>query len=200
MPKQYATLAGQPVLRRTVEVFQATPGIDGLQVVIAPGDEGHYHTAVEGMNLPPPVVGGASRQQSVLNGLEALDKLAQEEGKTVLFTSHILTDVERVADRVGMIREGSLRVKSSLEELKERTKRLVIEVGGAWEAGQVSVPGEVTRELRGRDLIIVTGSFGPEVEAGLRARHPRLTVEDLNLEDIFCALVGSRPGNGEISP
>ena len=72
LPKQYATLAGQPVLRRTLEVFQATPGIDGIQVVIAPGDEGHYRAAVEGMALPPPVIGGASRQQSVLYGLESL--------------------------------------------------------------------------------------------------------------------------------
>lgn len=72
MPKQYATLAGQAVLRRTLEVFQATPGIDHIQVVIAPGDERHYHAAIEGMDLPPPVTGGTSRQQSVLNGLEAL--------------------------------------------------------------------------------------------------------------------------------
>jgi 2-C-methyl-D-erythritol 4-phosphate cytidylyltransferase/2-C-methyl-D-erythritol 2,4-cyclodiphosphate synthase len=72
LPKQYASLAGQPVLRRTLEVFQVTPGIDGIQVVIAPGDEGHYMAAVQGLDLPPPVVGGASRQESVLNGLEVL--------------------------------------------------------------------------------------------------------------------------------
>ena len=72
LPKQYATLAGQAVLRRTVEVFRAAPGIDRIQVVIAPGDEAHYHAAVEGIELPPPVTGGTSRQQSVLNGLEAL--------------------------------------------------------------------------------------------------------------------------------
>jgi 2-C-methyl-D-erythritol 4-phosphate cytidylyltransferase/2-C-methyl-D-erythritol 2,4-cyclodiphosphate synthase len=72
LPKQYATLAGQPVLRRTLEVFRATSGIDRIQVVIAPGDEGHYQAAVEAMGLPPPVAGGMTRQQSVLNGLEAL--------------------------------------------------------------------------------------------------------------------------------
>jgi 2-C-methyl-D-erythritol 4-phosphate cytidylyltransferase/2-C-methyl-D-erythritol 2,4-cyclodiphosphate synthase len=40
--------------------------------VIAAGDETHYRTAVEGLDLPAPVLGGASRQQSVLKGLEAL--------------------------------------------------------------------------------------------------------------------------------
>lgn len=72
LPKQYATLAGRSVLRRTLEVFQATPGIDRIQVVIAPGDQDHYLAAVGGLDLPPPVSGGGSRQQSVLNGLEAL--------------------------------------------------------------------------------------------------------------------------------
>ena len=72
LPKQYASLAGQPVLRRTLEVLRATPGIDRLQVVIAAGDEPLYQAAVEGLDLPPPVIGGVSRQQSVLNGLEAL--------------------------------------------------------------------------------------------------------------------------------
>jgi 2-C-methyl-D-erythritol 4-phosphate cytidylyltransferase/2-C-methyl-D-erythritol 2,4-cyclodiphosphate synthase len=72
LPKQYAILAGQPVLRRTLDVFGATPGIDRIQVVVASGDEDLYRAAVEGIDLPPPVAGGASRQQSVLNGLESL--------------------------------------------------------------------------------------------------------------------------------
>ncbi|HTB41043.1 MAG TPA: bifunctional 2-C-methyl-D-erythritol 4-phosphate cytidylyltransferase/2-C-methyl-D-erythritol 2,4-cyclodiphosphate synthase [Reyranella sp.] len=72
LPKQYALFEGQPVLRRTLAVFRATPGIDRIQVVIGPGDEAPYQAASAGFALPPPVEGGASRQQSVLNGLEAL--------------------------------------------------------------------------------------------------------------------------------
>ena len=72
LPKQYATLGGQTVLRRTLQVFQATPGIDRIQVVISPGDEGLYQAATDGLDLAPPVIGGASRQHSVLNGLEAV--------------------------------------------------------------------------------------------------------------------------------
>jgi len=72
LPKQYALLDGQPVLRRTLAVFRTIPGIDRIQVVIGPGDEAHYQTATAGFDLPPPVEGGVSRQHSVLNGLEAL--------------------------------------------------------------------------------------------------------------------------------
>ena len=72
LPKQYALLAGRPVLRHTVEAYRTAPGINNLRVVIAPGDEIHYRAAVEGLALPAPIPGGLSRQQSVLNGLEAL--------------------------------------------------------------------------------------------------------------------------------
>jgi 2-C-methyl-D-erythritol 4-phosphate cytidylyltransferase/2-C-methyl-D-erythritol 2,4-cyclodiphosphate synthase len=78
LPKQYALLAGRPVLRHTLEAYRSAPEINQLRVVIAPGDETHYAAAVEGLRLPEPVLGGVSRQQSVLNGLEALAEAPPE--------------------------------------------------------------------------------------------------------------------------
>jgi len=72
LPKQYALFEGESVLRRSVMAFRGAPGIDHLQVVIGADDEARYRTAVGDLDLPPPVRGGASRQHSVLNGLEAL--------------------------------------------------------------------------------------------------------------------------------
>lgn len=72
LPKQYALLGVQPVLRHTLTAFQAAPGIGRIQVVIAPGDELLYQASAAGFDLPPPIAGGATRQLSVLNGLEAL--------------------------------------------------------------------------------------------------------------------------------
>ncbi len=72
LPKQYALLGGQPVLRHAIAAFRACSQISQLRVVIAAGDEMHYQAAVQGLGLPSPVLGGPSRQQSVLNGLEAL--------------------------------------------------------------------------------------------------------------------------------
>ena len=72
LPKQYALLDDQPVLRHTICALRAAPGINRLQVVIAPGDEPHYQASAAGFDLPPPVLGGATRQLSVLKGLEAL--------------------------------------------------------------------------------------------------------------------------------
>lgn len=67
-PKQYEKLAGIPMLRRTVLAFAGLP----VQVVIGPGQEELAAVALAGLDLPPPVPGGATRQDSVRLGLEAL--------------------------------------------------------------------------------------------------------------------------------
>jgi len=68
LPKQYEPLAGRPMLRRTVEAFPGYP----VQIVIGPGQEALAAQALAGLALPAPVPGGATRQESVRRGLEAL--------------------------------------------------------------------------------------------------------------------------------
>jgi 2-C-methyl-D-erythritol 4-phosphate cytidylyltransferase/2-C-methyl-D-erythritol 2,4-cyclodiphosphate synthase len=72
LPKQYADWDGHPVLRHTIAALRASQAITDIRVVISAQDEGHYKAATAGLSLGPPVTGGASRQQSVLNGLESL--------------------------------------------------------------------------------------------------------------------------------
>ena len=72
LPKQYLPLGGAVVLRHAVDAFARHPRIDGIQVVIRPEDRNVYDHALAGIDLPPPVLGGAERQDSVRLGLEAL--------------------------------------------------------------------------------------------------------------------------------
>lgn len=55
---------------------------------------------------------------------EMLDLVRQIGGKTVLFSTHILTDVERIADHVGILSAGRLVVDSPLDELKEQVVQI----------------------------------------------------------------------------
>ena len=71
-PKQYLPLAGQPILRHTLRTLADHPGIDGVRAVIHPDDAGAYAHAAAGLDTMAPVHGGASRQESVLRGLESL--------------------------------------------------------------------------------------------------------------------------------
>ena len=72
VPKQYRLLGGQPVLARAIAAFARHPGIDAVKVVIHADDRPDYAAATAGLALLPPVHGGATRQQSVRAGLEAL--------------------------------------------------------------------------------------------------------------------------------
>lgn len=74
-PKQYESLAGIPMLRRSVQAFL---GWDVVQVVIGPGQEGLAAAALDGLDIPAPVPGGATRQESVRLGLEALADFAPD--------------------------------------------------------------------------------------------------------------------------
>jgi 2-C-methyl-D-erythritol 4-phosphate cytidylyltransferase/2-C-methyl-D-erythritol 2,4-cyclodiphosphate synthase len=78
LPKQYWPLAGKPVLRWAVEAFLGHKAVSGVQVVIRDADRGLYQSATAGLRLNPPVIGGATRQASVRNGLEALAASAPE--------------------------------------------------------------------------------------------------------------------------
>ncbi|GAB6053629.1 bifunctional 2-C-methyl-D-erythritol 4-phosphate cytidylyltransferase/2-C-methyl-D-erythritol 2,4-cyclodiphosphate synthase [Magnetospira thiophila] len=77
-PKQYETLGGQPLLRRTLRVFLDHPRVTSVRVVIHPDDQSLYDQAVEGLKLPAPAFGGATRQDSVRLGLESLAPLAPD--------------------------------------------------------------------------------------------------------------------------
>src|SRR5687768_5845710 len=78
VPKQYRAVAGEPILRRAAKAFLRHPDIAGVRVVIHPDDRALYDRAAQGLELLPPVDGGATRQESVRNGLESLAALAPD--------------------------------------------------------------------------------------------------------------------------
>ena len=79
-PKQYLNCAGRPLIVHTLEALAAAWPFSAVTVAIRAEDRALYHealahlTAAAAMALRPPTIGGATRQQSVLAGLEALER------------------------------------------------------------------------------------------------------------------------------
>jgi 2-C-methyl-D-erythritol 4-phosphate cytidylyltransferase/2-C-methyl-D-erythritol 2,4-cyclodiphosphate synthase len=75
-PKQYVSLAGVPMLARSLAPFLRCPSVDCVRVAVHPDDQDLYARAVAALpdrtRLLPLVIGGATRQASVRLGLEAL--------------------------------------------------------------------------------------------------------------------------------
>lgn len=70
VPKQFAMLAGKPMLAHSHAALSAHPAIDAVLVVIGEGQEAALEAA---LGPVPFVIGGASRRESVANGLAAID-------------------------------------------------------------------------------------------------------------------------------
>ncbi len=76
IPKQYRDLEHNSAARSSLRLFLAHPDITHVQAVIHPDDADLFRTASQGLGLPAPVLGGATRQASVLAGLTALEPLS----------------------------------------------------------------------------------------------------------------------------
>jgi 2-C-methyl-D-erythritol 4-phosphate cytidylyltransferase/2-C-methyl-D-erythritol 2,4-cyclodiphosphate synthase len=72
LPKQYRHVLGEPVIRSSLALFAGHDAIGFVQPVIHPDDAALFQAASAGLDLLPPVDGGALRQASVRAGLEAL--------------------------------------------------------------------------------------------------------------------------------
>ncbi len=118
--------------------------------------------------------------------LEVMIDLIQEEGRTLLFTSHVLTDVERVADRVALLDHGVLRINAPLDEIQRRVRRYALEFAGATPETAPALAGLIrARRRQGRWAATVSGDEGA-VRAALREHGAEVvSSEPLSLEDLF---------------
>ncbi len=142
--------------------------------------------------LDDPTAGlDATVRRSFLRGaLEA----ARDEGKTVVLSSHVLQDLERVIDHVLMLRGGKLEIDAPLDELQQRVRRIVFENRSD---APPAVRGECARRRMGRDWVVETAQFDAELATQLDAQ-PGTRVETLGLEDIFCALADQAEGRESV--
>jgi ABC-2 type transport system ATP-binding protein len=121
--------------------------------------------------------------------LRGIIDVIHQEGKTVFFSTHIISEAEQIADYVGILEEGNLLLSQPMEELKVSVKRIrLIFEERVPEA--ISFPGILSREVLGHELTLVVKDYNPEIKNSLSQYNPKKTeVFDLNLEDIFISFV-----------
>jgi ABC-2 type transport system ATP-binding protein len=123
--------------------------------------------------------------------LTAIIRTITEDGRTVLFSSHLLEEVERVADQVAMIHQGRIVFDASLDEIRATHRRLTLQFAEP-RPGPPPLAGALSWEGAGKEWTAVCA--GPLV--GLRAAAEAVggrVVEDeaLHLDEIFVARVGT---------
>ncbi len=117
--------------------------------------------------------------------LELSVDLIGKDGRTILFSSHILSDVERIADRVGILMAGKLVVDCPLEQLKKRIQKLRLIFPGQAPA-DLHLTEIINQQTSGREMIITAANWNQQKQAVVETFKPSSCTEiPMSLEDIF---------------
>ena len=107
-----------------------------------------------------------------------------ERDTTVVFSTHILSDLERVAFDLAFLKDGKIALAGAMDELLDSARR-VVGPGSVLDACQLN--GELARRRSGSDVSVITQAGGAQLDA-LAAREPGVRVEAVSLEDLFIAV------------
>jgi len=117
--------------------------------------------------------------------LELAIEVIQKQGRTILFSSHILSDVERIADRIGILAAGKLVVDCPLEALKERVKKLRVIFPDSAPAN-LYLTEIINQQTNGREMVLTVANWNARKQTILETFKPSSCTEiPMSLEDIF---------------
>jgi ABC-2 type transport system ATP-binding protein len=119
---------------------------------------------------------------------------ARDAGQTVFLSSHILSEVEALCDRVGILRQGRLVEMGTLADMRHLSALTVEATFDGAVPDVASVPGVSHVEVTGRVLRCqVRGPVGPLLDALVAAGVSHLVSREPSLEELFLAHYGSAP-------
>ena len=137
-PKQYQLIGGKPVIWWTLKAFADHPEIAHVQVVVGEGQQDEFAAAVEGLDLPPHVIGGATRQDSCRIGVEACNlaapkKLLIHDAARPFISAELISEVIARLDHTDAVIPG-LRIAETLKLAPDGTIRKTIDIPLEWSA------------------------------------------------------------------
>lgn len=221
IPKQYRLLAGLPVIARTISVFEESPSIEGI-IVVVPADhrEGLFRDAIAARGfskIRSVVSGGATRQESVRNALAVVDDsvgiIAVHDGVRPLVTVELIDRCVREARRYGAVAPG-VPVADTVKSVDADSRITgTVEREGLWfvQTPQVFqrriIHDAYERAIRDRfsgtdDAVLVERTGIPVVMIPGSRDNVKITMEeDLARAEAVLAMRRDAPhGKGDVSP
>ncbi len=120
--------------------------------------------------------------------LEQLVAISADGERSIVFSSHIVSDIERLANRIWILKQGRLDWQGDLDSLKESIVRLHIRSSNA-EFPVLSIPGVLNVRREGAFSTAVVRDWTSEAHVALeKSASVQIEVESLGLEEIFLEL------------
>ena len=125
--------------------------------------------------------------------LGAILRTIADEGRTVLFSSHLLEEVEQVADHVTMISKGTIALSAPLNVIKQSHRCLTVRFAES-HARPPAVAGVLRWDGGGREWTAVYREGTAELESAVAGWDAHIVAERVpSLDEIFVAHVGTAP-------
>jgi len=124
--------------------------------------------------------------------LQSMLYVTRQPNRTILFSSHLLSDVERVADRIAVLDGGVLRADCTVEHFRNHLRHFVLKFAG--EAPPTPpIPGLLESFRTDQELAVTVANPNAETITLLEALNPQsLEPVEMTLEDAFVSYVGER--------
>jgi ABC-2 type transport system ATP-binding protein len=120
--------------------------------------------------------------------LKVVLDIAAGGGRSIVFSTHITSDLERVADRVAILQKGQISFFGELGELKDQIKRLNLSSLNLF-PDRFEMPGILRQRVEGNRAMVTTRAHTSALVEQIESEwHATVEVQDLNLEEIFLEL------------
>lgn len=122
--------------------------------------------------------------------LEAVVRAVAEEGRTVIFSSHLLDEIARVSDRVAVLCQGRLVLEGEMHRVLETHRRMVIQIPGGRAVTEL-LPGALWMSGGSGEWTVICNGDGVRLREALRLRQGVIVEEAAaTFEEIFHAWAG----------
>jgi ABC-2 type transport system ATP-binding protein len=134
--------------------------------------------------------------------LAAIIRTVADEGRTVIFSSHLLDEVERVADEVALLHQGRLVLCDSLHRVLDDHRRVTLRFADP-QAAPPTLPGAIHSRGAGREWdYLCNGGLESLKQAAIQLGAEVIAESTVTLDEVFVGRVGSsaakaRPGDKE---